>query len=301
MAATETSARRDRTEVGGMAPPHRHGLRARRSRRAWLVWLWGVLALVYTPVAVVMLLSFNESRYGTFPFAFTFDWYVTLVGNERLIAAAVRSLVLSLSVAVVAAVLGTALALWMVRYARVGSVVFGGLLAVVITIPWLILAIAMLLVAVAVGVGRGLPLLFVGSLAVALPYVVLIVLARLHGLGGALEDAARSLGARPLTAFRLVTLPMLARSIGSGSLLAFVITFNNFPLHFFLAPFGFNTLPVEIYTLVLTGYRPDVNALATILMTSAILIGVGLLAVSRQRRGGEGTPQTMRELWGSEA
>ena len=299
MAATEATVPTRPADESGPAPPHRGGSRARRARRAWLTWLWGVLALIYTPVVVVMILSFNQSRYGTFPFEFTLDWYVSLAGNERLISAAVRSLVLSTSVALVAAVIGTALAIWMVRHARVGSAVFSGLLAVAITIPWLILAIAMLLVAVAVGVGRGQPLLFAGSLAVALPYVVLIVVARLHGMGRELEDAARSLGARPLTAFRLVTLPMLTKAVLSGSLLAFVITFNNFPIHFFLAPFGFNTLPMEIYTLVLTGYRPDVNALATILMTTAVLIGVGILAVSRRSRGAERTTQRLQELWGS--
>ena len=262
-------------------------MRARRQRRAWIAWLWVVITLVYTPVVVVMTLSFNESRYGTFPFEFTLQWYATLAANDALLSAAVRSLALSASVAIVAAALGTALATWMVRYTRIGSMVFTGLLAAAITIPWLILAIAMLLVANVVGVGRGLPLLFLGSLVVAMPYVALIVVARLQGLGSELEDAARSMGARPLTAFRLVTLPLLSKAVLSGTLLAFIITFNNFPIHFFLAPFGFNTLPMEIYTFVLSGYNPDINALATVLMTVAVGIGVGSLLVARRRRGEE--------------
>ncbi len=291
-----TAAPASSGDVGGPRPDA-HG-RARRQRRGWLAWLWLVLGVVYTPVLVVMVLSFNASRYGTLPFAFTTEWYVALAGNDALISATGRSLVLSTSVAAVAAALGTALALWMVRFARSGATVFTALLTTAITIPWLILAVAMLLVANAVGVGRGLPLLFLGSLAVAMPYVVLVVVARLQGLGTELEQAARSLGARPLTAFRLVTLPLIGKSVLSGTLLAFIITFNNFPIHFFLAPFGFNTLPMEIYTFVLSGYDPDINALATVLISVAVGLGLVLLAVAR-RRGGDATATSrLQEMWG---
>ncbi len=291
-----TAAPASSGDVGGPRPDG-HG-RARRQRRGWLAWLWLVLGVVYTPVLVVMVLSFNASRYGTLPFAFTAEWYVALAGNDALISATGRSLVLSTSVAAVAAALGTALALWMVRFARSGATLFTALLTTAITIPWLILAVAMLLVANAVGVGRGLPLLFLGSLAVAMPYVVLVVVARLQGLGTELEQAARSLGARPLTAFRLVTLPLIGKSVLSGTLLAFIITFNNFPIHFFLAPFGFNTLPMEIYTFVLSGYDPDINALATVLISVAVGLGLVLLAVAR-RRGGDATATSrLQEMWG---
>lgn len=268
------------------------------ARRLWSAWLWVVLLAVYTPVVVVMVLSFNESRYGTFPMRFTTQWYAALAANDTLISATLRSLWLSLGVAAVSAIIGTSLAIWMVRYARLGSGVFTVLLMSAITIPWLILAISILLVAIAVGLGRGLGTLFVGSLAVAMPYTVLIVVARLQGVGTQLEDAARSLGADPITAFRLVTLPLLSKAVLSGTMLSFIITFNNFPIHFFLAPFGFNTLPMEIYTYVLSGYTPDINALATVLMGLAIASGVGLLLRGRRRRGDEATTSRLREMFG---
>ena len=284
-ATTEASrGRREEPTAGEGAPPRRPA--GDRRRRGWLAWLWVVLGLVYTPVVTVIVLSFNASRYGTLPFEPTTRWYSALAANDALIAATGRSIVLASTVAVAAAVLGTALALWMVRFAHAGATVFTVLLTTAITVPWLILAVAMLLVANAAGLGRGLSLLFLGSLAVALPYVVLVVVARLQGLGTELEDAARSLGARPLTAFRLVTLPLIGKAVLGGTLLAFVITFNNFPIHFFLAPFGYNTLPMEIYTFVLSGYDPDINALAAVLIGVALTLGLLLLAVAR-RRGGD--------------
>ncbi len=270
----------------------------RRGRPGWLAWLWLVLGIVYTPVAVVIVLSFNASRYGTLPFQPTTQWYAALASNDALIAATGRSIVLSTTVALAAALLGTALALWIVRVAQRGATVFTVLLTTAITVPWLILAVAMLLVANAVGLGRGLGLLFLGSLAVALPYVVLVVVARLQGLGTELEDAARSLGARPITAFRLVTLPLIAKAVLGGTLLAFVITFNNFPIHFFLAPFGYNTLPMEIYTFVLSGYDPDINALATVLIGVAVTVGLVLLAVARRRGGDRTAAAGIEEVWG---
>ena len=247
------------------------------SGRLWRAWVWVVLAMVYLPILVLIALSFNASRYGTFPFEFTTRWYEALAGNRRLWEATLRSLWLSLSVAAVAGLIGTMAALWMTRFGRTGARVMQGLLATSITVPWLILAIAILLVAVYVGVGRGLPVLFLGSLVVAMPYTALVVNTRLQGLGPDAELAARSLGAGPVRAFLLVTLPLIARAVLSGTMLAFVITFNNFPIHFFLAPFGFNTLPMEIYSYVISGYVPDINALSAIILGGTVLLGLTFL------------------------
>lgn len=247
------------------------------SGRLWRAWVWVVLAMVYLPILVLIALSFNASRYGTFPFEFTTRWYEALAGNRRLWEATLRSLWLSLAVAAAAGLIGTMAALWMTRFGRTGARVMHVLLATSITVPWLILAIAILLVAVYVGVGRGLPVLFLGSLVVAMPYTALVVNTRLQGLGPDAELAARSLGAGPVRAFLLVTLPLIARAVLSGTMLAFVITFNNFPIHFFLAPFGFNTLPMEIYSYVISGYVPDINALSAIILGGTVLLGLAFL------------------------
>jgi spermidine/putrescine transport system permease protein len=256
-----------------------------RAGRLWRLWLWTVLALVYLPILALVVMSFNAARYGTFPFEFTWRWYESLAGNARLWEATLRSLWLSLAVAAAAAAIGTMAAVWTTRFGRAGARALQVLMVAAITVPWLILAIAILLAALWVGAGRGLPALFLGSLVVAMPYAALVVQTRLQGLGPDAELAARSLGAGPLRAFLLVTLPAIGRAVLSGAMLAFVITFNNFPLHFFLAPFGFNTLPMEVYSYVLTGYVPDINALATLLIGGAVLAGLAALGLGRLRRG----------------
>ncbi len=251
----------------------------------WRGWVWLVLALVYLPILALIAMSFNASRYGTFPFEFTLRWYEALAENRRLWEATLRSLWLSLAVAAAAGAIGTMAAVWMSRFGRGGARAMQGLLVTAITVPWLILAIAILLAALWVGVGRGLVTLFLGSLVVAMPYAALVVATRLQGLGPDAELAARSLGAGPVRAFLLVTLPLIARAVMSGVMLAFVITFNNFPLHFFLAPFGFNTLPMEIYSYVISGYVPDINALSAIILGGAVMLGLAVMGWRRLRGG----------------
>lgn len=232
--------------------------------------------LLFTPLAVVVLLSFNASRYGTLPFEFSLEWYEALFSSDTLFIATARSLRLSASVALASAIMGTMVSIWMVRYARRMVPVVNGALLSAVTIPWLILGIAMLTVFNAAGLGRSWTGMLLGSIATSMPYQVFIVVARLRSLDPALEDAARSLGASTLRTHRSVTIPLLAPAILGGSLMAFTITFNNFVIQYFLAPFGVRTLPLEIFTLVRVGYQPDINALATIVLGATILLIVAL-------------------------
>lgn len=238
----------------------------------WRIWLVLVGLVVYLPVFTVIALSFNQSRYGTLPFTFTLQWYEMLMNDSTLLTGVLRSLGLAAAVAITAGIVGTMTSLWLARVAKLSAVPMTGLLTAAITIPWLILSVSILLVAFQVGVGRSFFTLFVGSLVVVVPYVVFLTTSRLRGLGTKLEDAASSLGAGPFTTFRLVTLPQIFPSVLSGTLFAFIITFNNFPVQYFLSPFGFNTLPLQIYTMVRSGYQPNINALATILIVVSLVI-----------------------------
>lgn len=256
--------------------------RDKTGRRLWRIWLALVGIVVYLPVATVVALSFNESRYGTLPFTFTLKWYELLFSDDTLLTGALRSLGLAAIVAITAGIIGTMTSLWLARVARFSAIPMTGLLTAAITIPWLILSVSILLVAFALGIGRSFLTLFVGSLVVVVPYVVFLTTARLQGLGTKLEDAASSLGAGPFKAFRLVTLPQIVPSVLSGTLFAFIITFNNFPVQYFLSPFGFNTLPLQIYTMVRSGYEPNINALAALLI--AVSLAIAFLVAGRGSR-----------------
>jgi ABC-type spermidine/putrescine transport system permease subunit II len=252
------------------------------------LYLITTFALLFLPLAVVVVMSFNASPYGTLPFEPTLLWYGQLARQSALIGATLLSAELSAAVALVAAVIGTLLSLWLVRYARRGFVFVNALLVSAVTVPWLILGVAMLLVLNAVGLGRSYTSMFLGSLATSLPYVVFLVVARLQELDPSIEDAARSLGARPPQVLVRVTVPLIAPAVGGGALLAFMVCFNNFIIQYFLAPFGVRTLPLEIYTLVRVGYRPDINALATFIVGATISVVVALqrLGTGTQRLAG---------------
>lgn len=236
------------------------------------------LLLLFLPLIMVVLLSFNSSRFGTLPFHGTTHWYQVLSHDSALVDATWLTVKLSFFVTVTTVVLGTAAAIWLGRYAgRFGAAILNVIMVAAVTVPWLILGIAMLIVANSAGLGRSYLSMYLGLVATTLPYVVFIVVARLRTLDADLENAASSLGASSLRSYATVTIPLLAPAIIGGGLLSFMISFNNFLIQYFLAPFGVQTLPLEIYSLIRAGYEPDVNALATVIVAITLLIVAALL------------------------
>jgi ABC-type spermidine/putrescine transport system permease subunit II len=145
-----------------------------------------------------------------------------------------------------------------------------------LTVPWLVLGVAMLLVVNAIGLGRSMLSIYLGLTAITMPYVTFLVVNRMRGIDPNLEEAARSLGASPVRAFMRVTLPLTMPAIAGGGLIAFMVAFNNFLIQYFLAPFGVQTLPLEIYTLIRVGYQPDLNALATLIVIATVTLALAL-------------------------
>lgn len=238
------------------------------------IWLCIVLIILALPLASMVVLSLNQSRYGTFPFRFTFHWYAALGGDSALITALETSLNLAAIATVFAVVIGTLLALGMARGKVYVNLPVNGLLLALLTVPALILAAGFVIVFSWLGLGSDSTGLILASIVTSLPFVVLIVSGRLRGLSAHYAEAAHSLGAGPLRVFLTITIPLIGPSIIAGGLLAFVITFNNFAIQLFLAPVGISTLPVQIYSMVRLGVTPDVDALATIIVATTIMLVV---------------------------
>jgi spermidine/putrescine transport system permease protein len=118
--------------------------------------------------------------------------------------------------------------------------------------------------------------MLIGHIAVSLPYVILVLIARLQGQDLTVEEAATSLGASKFYVFRRVTLPLLLPGVVAALLFAFTVSFDNFVISYFLAPPGVSTLPVEIYSAIRAGFTPEVNAVSTIIF--ALSMGVLVLA-----------------------
>lgn len=247
------------------------------------IWTILVYLFLFTPILVIILMSFNGNKYGTLPIDFSFKWYVQLFSsNSDLLSATGLSLSFSLLVAITAMILGTVTAIgmqqmpvnWRARYRSITSLP--------VVIPWLVQAIALLMIFNFIGLGRSYIGMFLGNTVIVAPYVIMMVLGRFSDEDDNTENAARTLGAKPLRIFFDVTLHKLIPGIISGTLMSFIVCFNSFCIQYYLAPFGVRTLPLEIFTLVRSGYTPDMNALATIMVvvTTSIVMLLNKLGYS---------------------
>ena len=145
-------------------------------------WLLLVLFFLYLPIAVLALMGFNDSVHYTLPFEFTTRWYEDLAHNDRLLGASLNSVLVALANTVIATALGTMAALAFARYRFRGRSVLQLLLFPPITIPWLIIGTSMLVLFFWTGIGRGLHSMLLGHVALSLPYVIIVVGARLASM-----------------------------------------------------------------------------------------------------------------------
>jgi len=244
-----------------------------------------VLFFLYMPILVMATMSFNASEFYQLPFEFSTKWYKELSHNEEILSSAWRSVWIALVTTLIATVLGTAASLALHRYDFKGKRLLQTLLFPPIAIPWLITGTAMLLFFFSIGIGRGSPTVIVGHVALALPYVIVVVTARLKTLDPALEEAARSLGANHWQVTRMVSLPWIASGIIAGALFAFAVSFDQFVVSYFLTEPGDSTLPVIIYTAIRKGFTPEINAISTIIIV--ISMSIMLITARYFKFGGE--------------
>lgn len=257
----------------------------------WLgrAYLALVLLFLYAPIAVLVAMGFNASPLYALPFSFSTIWYERLASNAKLLAAGWNSVLIAAITAAVATGLGTMAAVALSRRAFRGRTALKLLLLPPIAIPWLITGTAMLVFFFYAGIGRGFHAILIGHVALAVPYVVLVVGTGLATLRTDLEEAAMSLGSRPVAAFLRVTLPLLLPSLVGAALFAFAVSLDQFVVSYFLATPGSSTLPVEIYSAIRKGFTPEINAICTLLLgaSMAVFIAFALFArpgAARDRR-----------------
>lgn len=249
------------------------------------VWLFLILVFLYAPIFIMALMSFNASQFYQLPFEFSLDWYKALGENAAIKTSAVRSVLIAIATTILATTLGTAASIALFRYSFPGKRIFQVLLFPPIAIPWLITGTAMLIFFFGIGLGRGTPSVLIGHVALALPYVIVVVSARLATFDPTLEEAARSLGASGWTITMRVTVPWILPGIIAGALFAFAVSFDQFVVSYFLSEPGDATLPVLIYTSIRKGFTPEINAVSTIIIV--ISMAIMLLAARFSNFGGD--------------
>ncbi len=249
------------------------------------IYLGAVLLFLYLPILVMMAMAFNRSALYEMPFTFDLVWFKALMENERLLQASWNSVWIASINAVIAPTLGTLAAYAFARYEFRLKRLLQLLLFPPITIPWLIIGTSMLIFFFWTGIGRGLHAILLGHVALSLPYVIVVVGARLRDMSVQLEEAAATLGATPPQTFRRITLPILAPGVIAAALFAFAVSFDQFVISYFLAAPGTSTLPVEIFTAIRKGFTPEINAISTIIIL--VSMSLMLLVARNYKFGGE--------------
>ena len=247
------------------------------------VWALLVYVFMFLPVAVVVLLSFNASQFGSFPMTgLSFRWFVELAQNEAILRAFRTSIVLGALTALVSTVIGVLASLALIRYKVPGQNLISTILIAPILVPEVVLAVALLLFLNFLSVNKSFGLLLFGHVIFTLPFVILVVQARLIGIRRDVEEAAMSLGASPVQTFFAVTLPLLLPAVLAGGLFAFTISFDDITGTLFWKPGGVETVPTQIFAMLRNSISPEINALGTVMI--ALTVGLPLLGLAIARR-----------------
>lgn len=244
-----------------------------------------VYLLLHLPVLVLILFSFDRSRFSVAWTGFTVEWYRRLGERADILRALEASLIVGVASTLIATALGTLVALALARHPFRGRRLYEGLLYLPIVTPEIVVGISLLVFFAALKVPLGLVTITIAHVAFSLPFVAVVVLARLQGMDRSLEEAALSLGADELTAFRRVTLPQLWPGIVAAALLAFTLSFDDFVITFFVSGVGSTTLPLLVYSMVRRSIEPTVNAISTIILvvTTALVYAADRLTRVNRR------------------
>jgi putrescine transport system permease protein len=240
--------------------------------------LWVGLLFIYLPMLIMVIYSFNASKLVTVWGGWSMKWYFGLLDNSQLIGSVLRSLEVALYTAVAATALGTLAAFVLTRVTRFkGRTLFGGLVTAPLVMPEVITGLSLLLLFVAMAqlIGwpaqRGLLTIWIAHTTFCSAYVAVIVSARLRELDLSIEEAAMDLGAKPWKVFFLITIPMIAPSLAAGAMMSFALSLDDLVLASFVSGPGATTLPMEVFSAVRLGVKPEINAVASLILLSVSL------------------------------
>ena len=242
----------------------------------WLSKLFVILVLLfnYLPIIVVVVYSFNASKYSNWA-GFSLQWYEKLFGNSQILRSLNNSLILAFSSCGLSILIGTAGAVGMARSRFRTQGLLENVSMIPMMMPEIILGMAYLAFFSIIRIPFGILTLIIAHTTFCIPYIFINVQSRLVGLDPAYVEAARDLGASPTRAFYDVTLPLITPAILSGALLSFAMSMDDVVISFFVTGTTSNTLPLQVYSMLKMGVTPEVNALCT-LMLLVVFGGIGL-------------------------
>lgn len=253
------------------------------------VWAVGALAYLFIPIFVVILFSFNDNqgRFNVTWQGFTLKHWQDPFGVEGLQEAFTNSILIGIITTVIAVMLGTLMALALVRYRFRARPVAEQLVFLPLATPEVVLGAALLGLFLTMNLATGFVTIVIAHVMFTIGYVVVTVRARLEGMDTHLEEAAADLGAGPVTTLRKVTLPLIAPGVAAAGLLALAISIDDFVVTNFNAGQTI-TFPLFIFGAARQGVPPQVNVLATALLLAVLVLMFVNLTVQRRLARREG-------------
>lgn len=237
------------------------------------------LAFIYLPMLILVIYSFNASKLVTVWGGWSLKWYVGLLDNTQLMGSVMRSLEIAFYTAIAAVALGTLAAFVLTRINHFkGRTLFGGLVTAPLVMPEVITGLSLLLLFVAMAqmIGwpqeRGIVTIWIAHTTFCAAYVAVVVSARLRELDMSIEEAAMDLGAKPWKVFFLITIPMIAPSLAAGAMMSFALSLDDLVLASFVSGPGSTTLPMEVFSAVRLGVKPEINAVASLILLAVSLV-----------------------------
>jgi len=264
----------------------------RTSLFRWFAFIAG-FGFLYLPIVSMVVYSFNESKLVTVWGGFSTKWYGALFRNEQILDSALLSLKIAAINATGATILGTLAGMALSRFGRFrGRTLLTGMVSAPLVMPEVITGLSLLVLFVSMDQlfgwphGRGVTTITIAHMTLTMSYVTIIVQSRLSQLDLSLEEAAMDLGATPFKVFFAITLPIISPALISGWLLAFTVSLDDLVIASFTTGPGATTLPMLIFSKMRLGVSPDINALATVMVT-LVAVGVavaGILIAHSERR-----------------
>ena len=249
-------------------------------RRPWMLAVFAANFLfLYFPIVMLVAFSFNDSRRNVLWEGFTLRNYVRAYDNAALHEAFLNSMIVAGGSTLVSTILGSALGMALARFRFPGRAAYESWLHLPIVIPEVCMGIALLAFFALLDLPLGLMTITAAHIAFSIPFVAVVVRARMQGFDPALEEASRDLGAGDWLTMRRVVLPFAMPGIVIGALFAFTLSIDDFVITFFTSGPGSTTLPLKIYSMVRFSVPPEMNAAATVLIAITVALVLGGIAI----------------------
>ncbi|OLS03277.1 ABC transporter permease [Tissierella creatinophila] len=247
-----------------------------QKRKRWqglvgTIYSVAIYTILYIPVLVMMIFSFNNQRYNYYWNGFTTQWYTKLFTNSAVIDSLWYSVIIAVLATVISVTIGTIGALGLKKYEFKGRKFVNNMLYIPIIVPEIVLAVALLIIFMKVGFALGMGSILIGHCTFCIPYALVTIKGRISGDGYSLEEASLDLGANRIQTFINITLPSIMPGVMSAAFLSFTLSIDDIVMSNMLAGSKSSTLPVLILSMNKSGITPDINALTTIMILVIVI------------------------------